>query len=285
MEYKVISLPQEMKNFRHSLKGTIAVVPTMGALHKGHLSLVEEAKRRADTVVMTIFVNPTQFGPNDDLDKYPRDLESDLEKGSDVGVDCFFTPQVGDMYPDNFGTFVVPESQLVNLLEGASRPGHFRGVTTIVLKIFNIIQPDVAIFGLKDYQQYKIIHKMVCDLDHPVEVLGVPTYREEDGLAMSSRNAYLSGEERSRALGIFRALQQAKELLLEKGETNLSNLEKTLEKTIVTGQDVVIDYVKFVNPNTLEDESEFTGSVLLAVAAKVGKTRLIDNILISARSR
>ena len=280
MNYQLCETLEAMRAYRQSLNGKVAVVPTMGALHEGHLSLVKEARKYADTVILTIFVNPTQFGPHEDFEKYPRDLEGDLRKGQSAGVDCFFTPTKVMMYPPNYGTYVVPELPLEQKLEGAFRPGHFRGVTTIVLKLFNIIQPHAALFGLKDYQQYLLIKKMVEDLNCPIQVVGVPIYRESDGLAMSSRNVYLSQTERQQALVLSKAIQQAKIALLEKGERDLTLLEQQLRKKIEVSSEIQIDYACFVDPETLDPQSHFTGKTLFILTVRIGKTRLLDNAVI-----
>ncbi|MGK5093125.1 pantoate--beta-alanine ligase [Deltaproteobacteria bacterium TL4] len=280
MSYTIAKNIEEMVALRKRLTGKVAVVPTMGALHDGHLSLVKIARQQAEHVLMSIFVNPTQFGPNEDFEAYPRDLEKDLQKGRSAGVDVFFTPEVSSMYPGGFATYVVPESPLIQKWEGAARPGHFKGVATIVLKLFNVLQPHVAVFGLKDFQQLLVIRKMVADLNVPIEIIGAPIHREVDGLAMSSRNVYLSPQERVRALGINRSLKRAQKAILEEGQTDLLQLTETLKALIVTGEEVSIEYALFVHPETLEPQKTFEEKTLFIVTAKVGRTRLLDNILI-----
>ena len=256
----------------------IGCVPTMGALHAGHLSLVEEANGQADFVVVTIFVNPTQFAPHEDLGEYPRPLEDDLANCQTAGVDLVYTPEVSALYPDGFETFVDVE-RLSTILEGKHRPGHFRGVATIVLKLLNIIQPDVACFGQKDFQQQTLIRRMVRDLDLPVEIVICPTIREPDGLAMSSRNAYLSAEERRTALSLHRSLLVAEEMVTD-GETNLKLVRTAMESLFAASVDVDLEYATIADPDTLEELSEPRPRMVALVAARVGTTRLIDNLLI-----
>ncbi len=256
---------------------TIGFVPTMGYLHKGHISLMECSKKDNDITVVSIFVNPTQFGKNEDLDKYPRDLERDLKICKEVGVDFVFHPSVEQMYPEGYSTYVIMES-LIDRLCGAFRPGHFKGVLTVVNKLFNIIKPDRAYFGKKDYQQYVVIKKMVEDLNMDVQVIGCPLIREEDGLALSSRNKYLSKEERESALSLSKALFKAKELF-EKGEKDVSKLKKEMEKIMKSYPHVEeIQYIEIVNPENLEPKEKAEKGDIILVAAFVGSTRLIDNI-------
>ncbi len=254
---------------------TIGCVPTMGALHDGHLSLVQAAKRETDFVVVTIFVNPTQFGPNEDLDKYPRPLEADLSKCRAAGVDLVFNPNVESVYPAGDSTFVeVPG--LSEVLEGAHRPGHFRGVTTIVLKLFNMVLPDIAFFGQKDYQQQLLIRHLVDDLNVPVEIRTCPTVREPDGLALSSRNAYLSPDERQTALALSQALRIADQSVHEEG---LSPAEARLRmiEYLSSISGLVLDYATITDAHTLEDLDKTTDKMVALIAARVGTTRLIDN--------
>ncbi|HOJ50750.1 MAG TPA: pantoate--beta-alanine ligase [Spirochaetota bacterium] len=257
----------------------IGVVPTMGALHEGHLTLVRESKKNNDITIVTIFVNPKQFGPNEDFNSYPRTFESDKNKLEKEGVDFLFYPDINDMYPDGYATSVEVESGIVNKLCGAKRPGHFKGVTTVVSKLFNITLPDNAYFGLKDYQQYLIIRKMVKDLNFPINVVGVPIVREEDGLAMSSRNKYLSDEERKDATLIYKSLLKAKNLI-ESGEKDAQKIKKTILEILTQSKFSKIDYIEIVDPENLEEVSEINKSVLIAVACFFGKARLIDNIVI-----
>jgi pantoate--beta-alanine ligase len=256
----------------------IGCVPTMGALHDGHLSLVEAALRRSDFVVVTIFVNPTQFAPHEDLDAYPRPLEDDIAKCEAAGVDLVYTPETSSLYPDGFETFVDVE-RLSTILEGKHRPGHFRGVATIVLKLLNIIQPDCACFGQKDYQQQTLIRRMVRDLDLPVEIVICPTVRERDGLAMSSRNAYLSAEERKTALSLHRSLLVAEEMITD-GEENLKLVRTAMESQFSASVDVELEYATIADPDSLDELSEPRPRMVALVAARVGTTRLIDNLLI-----
>ena len=254
---------------------TIAVVPTMGALHAGHVSLIDAARQDADFVVATIFVNPTQFGPSEDFEKYPRPLEKDLQACKAAGVDAVFTPTPEIVYPVGCNTVVtVPELSMQ--WEGASRPTHFQGVTTVVMKLFQIVLPDKAYFGLKDYQQQCLIRKMVVDLNVPVEVHACPTIREADGLALSSRNAYLSPEERQSAAVLNQALQQAA-AQVERGEEDLASVKQTMYDLLSSTEHVVVDYAVIADANTLQELERPRSAMVALVAAKVGQTRLIDN--------
>ncbi|SMB99986.1 pantothenate synthetase [Thermanaeromonas toyohensis ToBE] len=257
---------------------SIGLVPTMGYLHEGHLTLVRRAKDLCDAVIMSIFVNPTQFGPQEDYERYPRDLERDLRLAQEVGVDAVFAPEVEEMYPPGYATYVEVEG-LTEVLCGASRPGHFRGVATIVTKLFNIVQPDKAFFGLKDYQQAMVIKRMVQDLNIPVEIVTVPTVREEDGLALSSRNKYLTPEERRQALSLYRALKLG-EGLIRQGERQASKVREAMAKEILSQPLARIDYVSINDAETLNPLEEISGKVLLAVAVWIGSTRLIDNLVV-----
>ena len=252
----------------------VGFVPTMGYLHEGHLALIRRARELSDFVVVSIFVNPTQFGPNEDLDRYPRDMERDRRLCRAEGVDAVFVPAVDELYPEGFQTFVTVE-QVSRPLCGASRPGHFRGVATVVLKLFHIVEPDVAVFGRKDYQQLQVIRRMVRDLDLPVEIEGFPTVREPDGLAMSSRNAYLSPAERERALAIWRSIRRAEELVAG-GEVSTASLAGEVRR-VLEGAGLRIDYVEIRHPETLEPVERVEPEAVLAIAAFVGNTRLIDN--------
>jgi pantoate--beta-alanine ligase len=257
----------------------IGFVPTMGYLHNGHLSLVRAAQQECDIVVLSIFVNPKQFGPREDFTTYPRDLGRDLHLAREAGVDAVFTPSVADIYPPGFNTEVVVH-ELTELLCGASRPGHFTGVTTVVAKLFNIVTPERAYFGQKDYQQAVIIQKMVADLHMPLAVVICPIVREADGLAMSSRNAYLSTAERQAALVLWRALQLAAEQLAH-GERHGGRLTGRLREYIATEPQARIDYVAVCDPHTLRKVAELSGTVLVALAVYIGRTRLIDNSLLT----
>ncbi|MCA8996615.1 MAG: pantoate--beta-alanine ligase [Planctomycetaceae bacterium] len=255
----------------------IGCVPTMGALHPGHLSLVEECRKHVDEVVVTIFVNPTQFGPNEDFQKYPRPLEKDLALCRENGVAYVFAPGKDSLYPAGFDTWVEVD-QLTSMLEGEHRPGHFRGVTTIVCKLLNIVQPDVACFGAKDYQQQAVIRRMVLDLDIPTEILTCPTIREPDGLALSSRNVYLSLEEREIALSLSRALNHVQSAVAS-GQRDWSQLETEMA-TQLSSAGVDLQYAVIRHPETLQSVDESPSHVVALIAGYVGKTRLIDNMRI-----
>jgi len=259
-------------------QGTLALVPTMGALHAGHLSLIEIARRNAPRVAVSIFVNPTQFGPREDFSRYPRPIERDLQLCEQAGVDLVFVPSVEEMYRPGLMDVAIDLPQLTGVLEGAKRPGHFKGVCQVVAKLFNIFSPDFACFGQKDYQQLRIISAMVEALDWPIEIIPCPTIREPDGLAMSSRNVYLSREERQRALSISRALKSAEEQV-KAGFKSTARLITTMTKLILE-QHLLIDYVAAVDPVTFKNVQEVTGPTLLAIAARVGNTRLIDNTVV-----
>jgi len=253
----------------------IAFVPTMGFLHEGHVALMREGKGRGDYLVVSIFVNPTQFGVGEDYEDYPRDLEGDTEKVSSAGGDIIFAPSAKEMYPSGYQTFVAVEKVTQNLC-GASRPTHFQGVTTVVAKLFNIVKPHVAIFGEKDYQQLVTIRQMTRDLNFDIEIIGMPTIREQDGLAMSSRNKYLSSEERKQALCLVSALNQV-EKLFQRGEKNSKKLIARAAEIIRVQPAAAIDYVKVCHPETIEDLEWIDDRALMALAVKIGKTRLIDN--------
>lgn len=254
----------------------IAFVPTMGWLHEGHLSLLREGRRRGDLLVLSIFVNPTQFGQNEDFDSYPRDLERDAALARDVGVDLIFAPEAADMYPRGYQTFVDVEGAMTSVLCGASRPGHFRGVTTVVTKLFTIVQPHVALFGQKDFQQLAVIRRMTADLNLPVEIVGMPIVREPDGLAMSSRNVYLTDEQRRQALVLYRALCEARRLVAG-GRTDSAGIVESLRAMIEAEPETRIDYVEICHQATLERQRTVDADSVLLLAVFVGKTRLIDN--------
>lgn len=253
----------------------ISFVPTMGCFHEGHLSLMKEARRIADHVVVSIYVNPAQFGPKEDFSKYPRDFDRDAAMAEGVGVDVIFFPPNSEMYPEGYQTYVNVEKVTQNLC-GLSRPGHFRGVTTVCCKLFNIVKPHSAIFGRKDYQQLAAIRRMVADLNLDLEIVGMPTFREPDGLAMSSRNVYLSKEERTSALALVGSLKMAQKLYAD-GEKNAVKIIRQAEKIISNAPFTAIDYIKICDTATLEDVLKIKGEVVMALAVKVGKTRLIDN--------
>lgn len=255
----------------------IGCVPTMGALHAGHLSLVEAAKRETDFVIVTVFVNPTQFGPNEDFTRYPRPLEKDVNLCRQAGVDLVFHPEVETVYPAGSATYVeVPGLSAV--LEGVYRPTHFRGVTTIVLKLFNMVLPDVAFFGAKDFQQQLLIRHMVHDLNVPVEIRTCPTLREPDGLAMSSRNVYLSPDERQTALALSRALKRACEE--SAAGRSLAEVRHSMQQFLAQQPGVKLDYATIVDATTLREIDEPVPQMVALIAARVGTTRLIDNMLI-----
>jgi len=273
-----------MKNYsrEEKLKGKkIGFVPTMGALHQGHLSLIRKAREECDRVVVSIFVNPTQFGPGEDFDRYPRDLESDVRLCEREGVDVVFAPSVEEMYPENFSTWVEVKGNLTETLEGAHRPGHFRGVTTVLTKLFNIVIPDCSYFGEKDYQQALVVKKLVDDLNIPVEIVLAPTIREIDGLACSSRNRYLNKEERRAARVLYQSLLRAK-TEIQDGEDNPSCIISSMEDLILEEPLAKIDYIAIVDPVSLKPVKRIRGEVLVAVAVKIGKTRLIDNMRIKS---
>lgn len=259
---------------------SIGLVPTMGYLHEGHLGLVNSARQQNDVVVVSIFVNPTQFGPQEDLDRYPRDFEKDCNSCTQAGVDAIFSPTAAEMYPERFHTWVQAE-KITETLCGASRPGHFRGVATVVSKLFNIVQPDRAYFGLKDFQQAVVIKQMVQDLNMPLEIVTVPTVREADGLAISSRNEYLTDEQRTSAPVLYRALKIGRRLV-ESGEQNACTVREAMIKEIESQPNTRIDYVAVSDPETLAPVDKIENRVLLAMAVWLGNTRLIDNILVEA---
>ena len=254
----------------------VGFVPTMGALHAGHVSLIEAARAANGFVVVSIFVNPTQFGPNEDFTRYPRPLERDLDLCA--GVDLMFVPDVATMYPLGFQT-VIQVKDLSDILEGASRPGHFEGVATVVLKLFNLVQPDRAYFGQKDAQQVRVIQQMVRDLNVPVEVVVCPTVREPDGLAFSSRNRYLDSDQRREATALNQALEEA-EAMIREGERNAAVIERAMAEHIAATPGAVLEYAAAVDRETLKPASPFRGAVLLALAVKFGATRLIDNRIV-----
>lgn len=258
---------------------TIGLVPTMGYLHEGHLTIAKTAKKHTDVVVMSIFVNPAQFGPNEDFEKYPRDLKRDEELARGAGVDVLFCPTAQEMYPPLYSTYITVEG-LSDLLCGASRPGHFRGVATVVAKLFGIVKPDIAYFGQKDAQQLAIIRKMAEDLNMGIEIKSIPTVREPDGLAMSSRNSYLSEEERNEALVLSHALDKA-ESLIRQGEKDTKKIISVMKNMIKEKPSMKIDYVSIVDTKSLKAVDAVSGEVLIAVAAFAGATRLIDNIIVN----
>ncbi|WP_145370549.1 pantoate--beta-alanine ligase [Maioricimonas rarisocia] len=280
-ELVVTTSPRELRTAVRRARSQgqrIGCVPTMGALHEGHVSLIRRAVEKCDFVVVWIFVNPTQFGEGEDLAKYPRPIDDDLKKCSEAGVRLVFMPTSEVIYPDGFSTWV-EVSGLSDVLEGSSRPGHFRGVATVVLKLLNLIQPDVAFFGAKDYQQQTLIRRMVADLNLPVEIDVCPTVREEDGLAMSSRNAYLSAEERAAAVRLFEAMQMA-DARFREGATDVAAVQQEMWDHLNEPDLIEPDYAVIADPDTLELLTSPQSRMVTLIAARVGSTRLIDNQLI-----
>jgi pantoate--beta-alanine ligase len=282
---RINELKQELRQLRSERNnGTVGFIPTMGYLHAGHFSLVTEAQQQTDIVVMSIFVNPLQFGPNEDFDKYPRDHERDLRMAREAGVDIVFLPETAEMYPKPIKT-TVSVAGITEQLCGASRPGHFDGVATVVTKLFNVVQPDKAFFGTKDAQQVAVIAQMVQDLNMNVTIVPCPTLREPDGLAMSSRNVYLTEEQRKQAVVLSEALKQAERQIRE-GELTWQEIKKQAIEHISTAPLARIDYVELLAYPSLQPvESEVTGSphsIVLALAVKFGHTRLIDNLIMEA---
>jgi len=275
---EIIATAAEMQQTALAAKAAgkkIAFVPTMGFLHQGHLSLLEAGRKQGDLLVLSIFVNPAQFGQGEDYEDYPRDLQGDAELAERCGVDIIFAPTSGDMYPRGYASHVDVEG-ITEVLCGASRPGHFRGVSTVVCKLFNIVQPDVALFGDKDFQQLAVIRRMTADLNLPVEIVGMPIFREADGLAMSSRNVYLSEELRSQALVLSRSLSTAKRLAAV-GDLDCREIIENVKKDITAQPEARIDYVKICHQLTLEEQHKVDADSVLLLAVFIGTTRLIDN--------
>jgi pantoate--beta-alanine ligase len=270
------ALHREVAELRRQGKN-VGLVPTMGALHQGHLSLVEAALEECDVCVATIFVNPSQFGPSEDLDKYPRTLDADLDALATLGVQIAFVPETDTVYGPQHATWVEVGS-VAGPLEGECRPGHFRGVATIVLKLFNMAGADVAYFGQKDYQQAQVIRRMVADLNVPIEIRVCPIVREADGLAMSSRNAYLDADGRQRAVSLYESLCLAKKLI-GAGETNVERIRTAIEEILIERARGQIEYVALADPYTLQPVEKIVGETLIALAVRIGETRLIDNCL------
>ena len=278
---EVITRVKEMQHRAEHLRSEgriIAFVPTMGYLHEGHLSLMREGRKHGNVLVISIFVNPTQFGPGEDYETYPQDMERDLELIQAVGGDIVFNPSAGEMYPPEFQTYVEVE-RVTGHLCGVSRPHHFRGVTTVVLKLFNVVRPHMVFFGQKDYQQWITIKRMVRDLNMDIEIIGLPTVRESDGLAMSSRNAYLNSDERKAAQCLYRALLKGQNLFRQ-GARRAEIILREVRHVIETEPFVQIDYVTIADAHTLEDIAEIKKEAIIAVAAKIGSARLIDNIIL-----
>jgi pantoate--beta-alanine ligase len=285
---EIINRRQRMSSVARKLRReqdkTIGLVPTMGALHEGHLSLVREARHMCDVVIVSVFVNPTQFGPHEDFDRYPRDLTSDTAKLTDYNVDYIFAPSSEEIYPRGFSTYVTVEG-LSEPLEGESRPGHFRGVATVVTILLNTIRPDFAFFGQKDAQQTLVIKRLVRDLAFDTEIVVLPTVREESGLALSSRNAYLNDEERKAALVLYRALGRAKEMY-KSGERSGHRIAEMIRQTIEAEPRARTDYISVADAETLEQLDRLDDRmVLIALAVKIGKTRLIDNMVLNRKPK
>jgi len=275
---KVVETIGEMKRVRLELAEPVGFVPTMGYLHEGHLALVRRARAESPSVVVSIFVNPTQFGPQEDFDEYPRDPQRDLALLEKERVDIAFMPSVAEMYPPQFSSWV-EVGKVTERLEGASRPGHFKGVTTVVAKLFNIVQPTRAYFGQKDAQQLVVIKKMVADLNMNLEIVTVPTVREPDGLAMSSRNTYLNPEERKAAVVLYQALTLAQKLWSQ-GEKDTDKLRRQMIDLIQSEPLATIDYVSIADAETLDELDTVTPPALVSLAVKIGSTRLIDNVVL-----
>ncbi len=281
---RVITTVREMLDARadQAVSGTFGLVPTMGYLHEGHLALVRRARGENEVLAASIFVNPTQFGPREDLERYPRDLPRDLRLLEEYGVDLVFTPTAAEMYPLNFATYVEPGGPLVTAAEGASRPGHFRGVATIVLKLFQILRPQRAYFGQKDAQQVAVISRMVADLVLPVTLRILPTVREADGLAMSSRNAYLTPEMRAAATVLYRALLAGKQAFEDQVSGGPAGVIEAMREVVASEPLVALDYAQVRDPGTFQPLESLQAPALLLIAASPGSTRLIDNFLLRA---
>jgi pantoate--beta-alanine ligase len=275
---KIIKTVREMQDYSESLRNSgrkISFVPTMGYFHDGHLDLMREGRKSGDSLIVSIYVNPTQFGPSEDLEKYPRNFDRDRSLAESVGVDVIFFPSNAEMYPKNYQTYITVEEVTKNLC-GLSRPGHFRGVATVCAKLFHMVKPHIAIFGKKDFQQLVTIKRMVADLNMDLEIVGMPTTREKDGLAMSSRNVYLSQEERESALCLSRSLKRAKEQY-EEGERDAGRILESVKKYIENVPFARIDYLKICSTETMNDVKNLDGESVLALAVFIGSTRLIDN--------
>ncbi len=278
---RIIQKPEQVQSIIKKLKQQkkiIGFVPTMGALHQGHISLIRRARKENDIVAVSIFVNPAQFGPNEDLKKYPRPFKKDVNICKSEGVALIFAPSLKEMYPANYLTYIAVE-KLSDIMCGKFRSGHFRGVATVVAKLFNIVQPDRAYFGAKDFQQSVIVKKMVTDLNFPVKIILLPIVREKDGLALSSRNVYLSCEERKKALSLSRSLQTAKNLIKYKNIRAAEKIISEMRKIILPNADK-IDYIDIRDAETLDEVKYIKKKVVIAVAVFIGKTRLIDNIVV-----
>ena len=274
---QIVRNSEELAQSRSALQGRVALVPTMGALHAGHMALVAEARDRADKVIATIFVNPAQFGEGEDFGRYPRREADDAAMLEAAGCDLLWTPSVADIYPDGFAT-KISVSGVSDRWEGEARPGHFDGVATVVAKLLLAVQPDIALFGEKDFQQLAVIRRLVADLGLPVEIVGVPTVREADGLALSSRNAYLSREERERAVALPNALKAARDAL--RANAPVSGVLQAAKQSLIDAGFLRIDYLALVDASTLEPLEQPKGEMRLIAAAVIGTTRLIDNIAV-----
>jgi len=275
--HTVFTLP-DLRTARLPFSGTVGLVPTMGYLHEGHLSLIRRARDECEHVVVSIFINPTQFGPSEDLSKYPRDLDRDLKLIEPLGTDLVWVPTAESMYPQGYQTWVEVE-EMTNPLEGAMRPGHFKGVTTVVAKLFNAVQPHNAYFGQKDAQQVAVIRQMTRDLNFPIEIVVCPIVREPDGLAMSSRNVYLDSAQRKAATVLFRSLNAAKEVY-DKGERDAGMLRQITTEVLASEPLAQVQYVSCADYDTLEELDVVKGRALLSMAVFLGKTRLIDNLVL-----
>jgi pantoate--beta-alanine ligase len=277
----VINSVKEMQSFSETCRTqgkTIAFVPTMGCLHQGHAHLMQEGRKLGDVLIASIFVNPTQFGPGEDFEKYPRDWERDAQLCESVGVDVIFAPAAEEMYPQGYQT-AITVSQVSQNLCGVTRPVHFQGVATVVAKLFNCTKPHVALFGEKDFQQLVVIKRMVKDLNLDIQIIGIPTVREQDGLAMSSRNTYLSAAERVSALSLSRGLRRAQELF-QQGERSSRVLISTVREMIEKEPGAAVDYIKVCDMETLQDVDTIAGPAVMALAIEIGRARLIDNIVL-----
>ena len=274
----ISSLTKKIKEIKKQGKA-IGLVPTMGFLHEGHMSLIKRAAKDTDCVIVTIFVNPAQFGPKEDFKKYPRDIKKDLKLCEKEAVDIIFAPEAREMYPEGFATYVKVD-RITDTLCGAFRPGHFRGVATVVAKLFNITMPDIAYFGQKDGQQAVVIRRMAKDLDMQVKIKIMPIVREKDGLAMSSRNVYLNPQERAQALCIYKSLKLAQRLF-NKGERNAKKIIKRMSQLINENRKADIEYIAIVDAEELRDMKRISGQAMVSVAVKIGNTRLIDNVILN----
>jgi pantoate--beta-alanine ligase len=280
MTLEVLTTVAQVREARSAVEASVGLVPTMGFLHEGHLSLVSAARAENDCVFVSIFVNPTQFGPNEDLSTYPRDMDRDLALLREAGVDYVFTPTPDEMYPANFGTSV-DVGDVTLPLEGAARPGHFKGVATVVLKLLNIVQPTRAYFGRKDAQQLVVIKRLVRDLDVNTQIVAMPTVREPDGLALSSRNAYLDADQRKAATVLHEALDLAGEMWT-RGTRDAEQYKKRIAEVIEGEELAKLEYVSVAHPETLEELKRIQGPALVSMAVRIGKTRLIDNVTLGA---